>query len=710
MILNIVIYSGVYIIIEGGLMRRGYIFLVFLLTFLNVYGNEKDRLAVMDVIDGDSLFNQKTDEKITDYIFDKFQETGLYWMIPKSDRDSALDQAIDITKKESRRECVDEKCQLSLVAELQANYLINSEIKLLVKGTCQISIRKFDVEKRAGTEAWQSKFNCTEGGIYQAVDSLKFGMKRKEDSPFKIGKMGVLDEEWNPDMAGTGEQAIIYFESEPSGALVLIDGSVAGQTPDFKSRMLASGKHQIIMEKEGFYSEMKILEIKKGDRIKFTLFPAITINTDPEGAIVRLDGDLICQSTPCKKVVEEGDREFVVQKELYTTKKEIISIQKGKDVSINLEPDFGWLQIKSSFDNIEVFVDDKSIGKTPLDSIKLSPGPHIVDTRGDCFNSVAEQLVINKNEKHIVNLSVQKKEGAIQVNAKDEKGNDLEAAIVVDGENIGTSPGIFKVGICSKEVVVKYKDSEFKKALTVQEKTVQSINAVIRQGSEMVLISAGWFWMGCSSFDNRCDYDEKPRHKVFVDKFKIDKREVTVKEYSSCVSDGKCSVPGSGEQCSYYSNDDDLPINCVNWFQADAFCKWKGKRLPTDAEWEKAARGGTETVYSCGDESFCLDDIAWYAKNSDNKLHPVGTKEPNGYGLFDMLGNVWEWVHDWYNVNYYEQSSENNPEGPDSGSTRILRGGGALGWLSDEEYLRSSYKCHTSPANGWEHDGFRCAQ
>ncbi len=252
------------------------IVLSYLLLLFSVIGAaEKDRIAVMDMQDEDRIFNARSVVKMTDYIFAKFQETNSFWMIPMGDRDTALEQAIEETVKGSRKECVDEKCQMSMVSQLQANFLINTKIKKLYEGTCNIAISKFDVEKRAGVQSWVEKFNCTEKGLYQIIDSFYFGASKKQGAVFKTGKMGKLEDEWEPDMAGTGERVIIYFKSDPVGATVLIDGKVEGITPDVKSRLLPSGKHQIKMEKEGFYTESKIVDIKKGDRVNFKLLPEL---------------------------------------------------------------------------------------------------------------------------------------------------------------------------------------------------------------------------------------------------------------------------------------------------------------------------------------------------------------------------------------------------------------------------------------------------
>jgi formylglycine-generating enzyme required for sulfatase activity len=153
---------------------------------------------------------------------------------------------------------------------------------------------------------------------------------------------------------------------------------------------------------------------------------------------------------------------------------------------------------------------------------------------------------------------------------------------------------------------------------------------------------------------------------------------------------------------------EDLPVIGVSWNDANAFCKWAGKRLPTEAEWEKACRAGTKTVYFFGNDFTELGEYGWFDANSKRTTHPVGKKVPNAYGLHDMSGNVWEWCADWYDVGYYARSPKSNPTGPDTGQTKVLRGGA---WRYNAFSSRSASRFRSEPAiPTGDCFGFRCAK
>ena len=266
----------------------------------------------------------------------------------------------------------------------------------------------------------------------------------------------------------------------------------------------------------------------------------------------------------------------------------------------------------------------------------------------------------------------------------------------------------FPDGSCSFEANIA-----IKKGITVKKKNENEI--AISTNNEMVTIPAGWFYMGCVSGDSKCTSNENPRHKVYVDEFQIDIHEVTVEEYKKCFDAGVCSVGKTvldNKYCNYGSSrNGDHPMNCINWHDAKTYCEWKGKRPLTEAEWEKAARGGKEgAIYPWGNEnancSYAVLDDGGDGCGKDSTLE-VCSKPKNGYGLCDMSGNVWEWCNDWYDENYYKKSPAKNPENSNKLNSRVFRGGS---WYLGPEKLRTSLRNWRSP-NYWSDDlGFRCAK
>lgn len=225
-----------------------------------------------------------------------------------------------------------------------------------------------------------------------------------------------------------------------------------------------------------------------------------------------------------------------------------------------------------------------------------------------------------------------------------------------------------------------------------------------KDGMTMLYVPAGEFIMGS-------DQDPEP-HQVYLDAFWIDKTEVTNALYSKCVGENACKPPirlVSNTRDSYYGNHefDDYPVLQVNWFMAVEYCNWAGRNLPTEAQWEKAARGTDERMYPWGNEP-PNHTLLNYTKEFRDTT-PVGTY-PDGaspYGALDMAGNAWEWVADWGNATYYSASPVSNPLGPDTGTMRIVRGGT---WNHGSDAVRSAYRILGTPESGDYYTGFRCAQ
>jgi len=211
-------------------------------------------------------------------------------------------------------------------------------------------------------------------------------------------------------------------------------------------------------------------------------------------------------------------------------------------------------------------------------------------------------------------------------------------------------------------------------------------------GITFVRICPGTFTMGSAENDPRAGSNEKPAHEVTLSEFWIGKTEITNEQYRRFRPDH----PGDAE----------LPATGVSWADAKAACEHFGGRLPTEAEWEYAARAGSSTAWSFGDDETLLGEYAWFSGNSNNTPHAVGTKTANAWGLQDMHGNVWEWVADWYGT--YPAVAQHDPTGPATGQFRVLRGGA---FYDSPRDLRSAVRIWDRPEvrGGGGGVGFRCA-
>lgn len=251
--------------------------------------------------------------------------------------------------------------------------------------------------------------------------------------------------------------------------------------------------------------------------------------------------------------------------------------------------------------------------------------------------------------------------------------------------------------------------------------------------AEMVLIRGGNFEMGAVDADTSARPCERPRHTVHVSDFLLDRTEVTVAAWAAAVAAGAVAEPTNRAETSWQADlanwgradRQDHPINGVTWFQADAYCRWRGARLPTEAELEYAlAAGADDSIWPWGSTptpparagNYAGEEVPRFFAGGkplqgyrDDHSHsaPVGSYPPNELGVFDLSGNTWEWCSDWYDETWYAHSPDRDPVGPAQGERKILKGGG---FHCELEELRIAERHHKRPTDGSVFSGLRCAR
>lgn len=252
---------------------------------------------------------------------------------------------------------------------------------------------------------------------------------------------------------------------------------------------------------------------------------------------------------------------------------------------------------------------------------------------------------------------------------------------------------------------------------TAQAPNAKPAESKSESGAKMALIPAGRFTMG-----DKNEIDAAP-HEVAISAFYMDKNLVTQEEFEAVMGENPSRWKGASN-----------PVEQMRWSDAARYCNarskleglepcydlntWEcnfeanGYRLPTEAEWEYACRAGTQTAYYYGNDPSKLKDYAWFDQNAGGKPHPVGQKPANPWGLYDMHGNVWQWCNDFYKVDYYQESPKENPRGPKTGDTKVVRGGA---WKFSAETSRCAYRYNEDPGYadvcfGYDIYGFRCVR
>ncbi|WP_455052021.1 SUMF1/EgtB/PvdO family nonheme iron enzyme [Leyella stercorea] len=453
-------------------------------------------------------------------------------------------------------------------------------------------------------------------------------------------------------------------------------------------------------------------------------FYALTVS--PKDTKVSIDGVLQSSSTDGEysAMLPYGNHTYKVEAGGYISKSGSFTISSSDMTPINviLVSAMATVSVTCPTPAVSLYVDKKSVGMAPWTG-SLKEGMHLIEVKKEGYRS--QQRTINLSQQQKLDVAFNELaaiQGNLSVNYK-----PFGADVYVDGKKIGQSPRVFNGIMVGNHKVEIKKDGYGTESKTVnilegQTATLagvlstnasssvasgtsssgNTITIPVKDGIsiDMVRVEAGTFTMGATAEMKDPYGEEKPTHQVtLTNDYYIGKYEVTQALWKA--------VMGNNPSCF---KGDNLPVETVTWDDCQEFIsqlnRITGKtfRLPTEAEWEYAARGGKKGRGCQYSGSNNLSDVAWYKDNSDSKTHAVGSKQANELGIYDMSGNVWEWCQDWYGR--YSKSSQTNPTGATSGSYRVLRGGSCF---ITARICRSSYRRGNTPVNRDYSLGFRLA-
>ena len=520
-------------------------------------------------------------------------------------------------------------------------------------------------------------------------------------------------------LASLNQTFSIVINSNVVGADVYIDGAFKGKTDDNFSCTVSDvmiGGHTLKLT-YGSVSHEQVIEVNKSSisfrqnvdtaasQPQFVVFAV-----EPQSAVVTIEGKHYSLTDGAMRLVlESGTYNYTVSAAGYHSQSGTFTVAGSKVTKqITLTADVATVTLTVA-DNAEIWVNGEKVGNSHW-SGKLNSGTYIFEAKkaGHSTTTTSKRITSDNPQQSYTLDSPKPLFGSLIVD-----GSPLMADVVVDGKAVGQLP--LKLGdilVGEHTVVVSKSGYEtYTQSVTIADGKTATINATLTKqvaqvpntpssssanfgDIEMVYVKGGTFTMGATSEQGSdANADEKPTHSVTLSDYYIGKYEVTQAQWRA--------VMGSNP---IYFTGNNLPVENVSWTDIQEFIqklnKKTGKnfRLPTEAEWEYAARGGNQSKGYKYSGSNTLDDVAWYTRNSSSKTHPVGQKQPNELGVYDMTGNVLEWCQDWYGS--YSSSSQTNPTGPSSGSGRVLRGGS---WHSSVGYCRVSYR-------GCDYSGYRCSR
>lgn len=473
----------------------------------------------------------------------------------------------------------------------------------------------------------------------------------------------------------------IAISSNIGGATVLLDGKAVGSKTPCTLQKMASGQHTITLQKDKYAPRQENVTVEDGKTTFVNVnldarFATITI-TSLEGAQIWSNGKQI-GTTKCQEDMMEGfyDLEVKLPHHRSATKQIQVIVGQPQQIALNPTPIYGSLDITSTPRDANVTIDGKAYGKTPTTIDQLLEGSHQVVVSKQGFISENSQVVITENKTSNLSFPLKKKDSKI-----------------------------------ATEKSVSHSTSKQKKSVShsTPKQKKKNIKTIIVNGVQFTLIKVkgGTFQMGRTPGVRTANHDYQ---ETLTNDYYIGETEVTQELWTAVMGANPSSFKGSIQ----------LPVEHVSWDDCQTFITklnaltGRTFRLPTEAEWEFAARGGNASKGYAYSGSSNIGDVAWYWDNIPSQIigttgygtQPVATKAPNELGIYDMSGNVWEWCQDWDWSDSYSNDAQTNPTGPTSGYYHVIRGGS---WIANSDYCRGANRSRSTPSSRSSDKGLRLA-
>jgi len=516
----------------------------------------------------------------------------------------------------------------------------------------------------------------------------------------------------------------LTLDSEPEGASVYLDNQHVGTTP-LKKQEVISRSYALRVEKDAWYEDhtgtVRIQDLKETTQ-KIHLSPrfgTLEIHTRPFDADVIITGAATIRGSVTDKGFSTrlypGTYYLTIKKELYqpvSDRKIIISRGSTLKNNFNLSASFGTLSVTSKPSSAKVKISNGITEISPVKNLKLAPGTYQVALEKQAFVPVTFNVTIVRNTNVPINETLEPKTGLLSISA-DPLPSDLKLYVndqlIKDAalpDTLKNIPEGRSTILCKG--TIQGKPYEGRQTVSVAWNRETSVHIQLKPsgprkgdtwkdpvtGMAFVWVPEGCYKMGSNSGGS----DEKPVHEVCVDGFWMGKYEVTQGQWKKIM----------GNNPSRFKSGDDYPVERVSWNDAQNYISRLSQpsgndfSLPTEAQWEYAARsGGRDEEYADGND---INSVAWYRSNSGKKTQRVGTKAPNGLGIYDMSGNVWEWCKDVYDKNAYSKHDRNNPLVTSGGNSRVHRGGS---WLDTPGPVRAALRGRRPADFRNSHVGFR---